>query len=466
MTIQREGLVIPETNTPPVDLELFESFQAAHLDKIDVYEQLTPTKERKQLGLDALRRGEEADFSVHENGRDLDEMVIAERLNTLQQWKHDLIADESLDADIKQAYRWKINEDIANLHMLEASRVGDMPRFRRWNEFIYGKPDEDIYRASLDWVAHDAEQLLDKSDSTAVIEAAQNVLAMLENERGYRELLVPDDETFQAVREDHLREGGYYALLLAGVKLPKTGKISNEEGEAILRHVVRNNLQSDYEPEDSPGAAWSVVHSRRTFRRPKVYNMLVKRFQGLGLGHEIGTHLLEYVNGTRGPVRLASRGLDRTEWGSEGRAIVREIVPYESFEEFGKIVRWRDILRRDIAIGYGWGVGQDEPRTTQQLYQFMKTIDTMYQTKLTPDDPVEIEEKAHKKTGDLLADRVLRGGGVYLKDKVYAEGHVATWLTAALRGPRAISDGDLGKYDINNPRHIKFLQDKGVLPKV
>lgn len=463
--------MVQNTETPPVDLELFESFQDAHLDTTDVYEQMTPTAERKKAGLDALRRGEDADFSVQENGADLDESVIAERLDALQQWKRELIADTSLDNEIKQAYRWKINEDIANLHMLEASRRGDMRNFRRWNEFIYGKPDEDIYRAALDWVAHDAEKLLTTADQKpAVIEAAQNVMNMLEDERGYRELLVPDTETFDAVRDDHMREGGFYALLLAGVDIPKTGKVSSEEGEKILAHVVRHNLESDYEAEDSPGAAWSVVHSRRKYRRPKSYNMLAKRFQGLGLGHEIGTHLLERMNGMRGPVRLASRGLDRTEKGGEGRAIVREIVPYDTFDEFGKIVRWRDILRRHIAIGYGSGIGQDDPRTSQEIYQFMNAIDTMYQTKLTPDDAQETDDKAHTKTGDLLA-RILRGvdgakGGVYQKDMVYLEGHVAVWLTAALKGPHAISDGDLGKFDINNPRHITFLQKMGLLPKV
>ena len=471
MTIQREGLLVTETNTPPVDLELFESFQTAHLDTTDVYEQMTPSKERKQAGMDALRRGEDADFSVQENGADLDAAVIAERLNTLQQWKRDLIADTSLEEDIKQAYRWKINEDIANLHMLEASRIGDMRNFRRWNEFIYGKPDEDVYRASLDWVAHDAEKLLAIADQKpAVKDAAQNVLNMLDGERGYRELLAPDEEVFNTVREDHLREGGYYALMLAGVDLPENGKISNEQGLPLIADVLRNNLQSDYGLEESTGTTWSVAHGRRAVKHPATFNMIAKRFKGLVIGHEL-RHLIETVNGMRGPVRLASRSLDRTEKSSEGRGIVGEIVTYDSFDEFGKLVRWREILRRDIAIGYGSGIGQDAPRKSQEIYQFMKTIDTMYQAKLTPDDAEETEEKAHQKTGDLLAGRILRGvdgaqGGVYQKDQVYAEGHVATWLTAALRGPRAISDGDLGKYDINNPRHITFLQNKGVLPKV
>lgn len=471
MTIKREGLLLPEPDSPPGDIGLFESFQAAHLDTTEVYRQMTVEGNRQEDAQAALRRGEDVDFSLQENGEDNDRETISRRSNALQRWKRDLISDSTINPELKQIYRWKINEDIANLHILEASLAGDMRNYRRWNKFIYGEPDEDIYRGALDWVAHDAEQILTHPDQPSEVkEAASNVLAMLDGERGYRELLIPDEQTFSDVREDHMRDGGYYALLLDGVSLPEKGKVANDVGDVALRHILRNNLQSNYEIVDAPGASWSVVHSRGQVERPKIYNMPVKRFIGLGVGHEIGRHLLERVNGLRGPIRLASRGLDRTELGNEGRAIVSEIVPYDSFDEFGRLVRWRDILRRNIAIGYGWGTGQEQPRTSKEIYAFMNTIDTMYQSKLTPDNPEITADMAHKKTSDLVV-RILRGvdgrqGGVYLKDKVYLEGHVATWLTAAARGPRAISDGDLGKYDINNPRHILFLQKWGLLPKV
>jgi len=465
MEYKREGLLLPESTQTPDDSSLYQSFEAAHLDNTEVYRSMSPEGERKQAILEALRNGHDTDFAAPASS---DEIPLTDRIAALKQWKRELIADMAIDSEIKQAYRWKVNEDIANLSMLEASRAGNMNAFRRWNKYIYGEPDETIYRAALDWVAHDAENIVASSDKPLAVESARSVLSMLDGQRGYRELLAPDEETFKAVQDDHMREGGYYALLLDGVSLPD-GKVTPETGDTALRHIVSNNLQSDYEIVDAPGAAWSVVHSRHEVERPATYNMPTKRFVGLGIGHEIGRHLLERVNGLRGPVRLAAAGLDRTEWGNEGRAIASEIVPYESFDEFGKLVRWRDILRRDIAIGYAWGVGQDEPRTSKEVYAFMNAIDTMYQAKLSKDDEQTTRDKAHKKTGDLLV-RVLRGvdgkqGGAYLKDKVYLEGHVATWLTAAQKGARAISDGDLGKFDINNPRHITLLQNKGLLPK-
>lgn len=464
MSTSREGLLLPQPTEKPIDADLHDSFMAAHLDNTETYKQLSVTGERKDEVLAAMARGENVDLSVKSEA---DAVSIEDRISALKAWKQELITDESIDPEIKQAYRWKVNEDIANLFIVQASRDGAMNAFHRWNEFVYGKPDETIYRAALDWIAKDAETLA-TSDKPAVAEAASEVLTMLEGQRGYRELLHPSNETFDAVKNDHMREGGYYALLLAGVDLPQKGKITNETGDPMLWHILRHNLQSDYDIVDSASGDWSVVHSKGQVERPKAFNLDVRRFQGLGVGHEMGRHLLEKVNGLRGPVRLASTGLDRTEWGNEGRAVVSEIVPYDTFDEFGKLVRWRDILRRDIAIGYASGIGSDSPRRSSETFAFVNTIDRMYQSKLTPDNSDETKTKADRKTGILLA-RILRGvdgsqGGAYLKDKVYLEGHVATWLTAAEKGADAISEGDLGKFDINNPRHIALLQRKGLLP--
>lgn len=175
------------------------------------------------------------------------------------------------------------------------------------------------------------------------------------------------------------------------------------------------------------------------------------------------------MNGFNGPIQLASSGLDRYELGNEGRALIREQVPFETFDEFGAVVRWRDVLRRHIAISYGHGVGDDEKgHSSAEVYNFLNAIDTMYQTKINPDDPEKTLGAAHKKSSDLVL-RVLKGTngaeGAFLKDKVYLEGHVASWLTASLHGADTISQGDVGKFDINNPRHVTRLQRVGLLPK-
>jgi hypothetical protein len=467
MVYERTGLLLAERDQPQEDADLFKDLDQARLDRREVYKDLALDPERAKQATDLWHHGGNPNLSATH----LDEVVLATRIRALKDYKRELIAAVDLDPATQQAYRWRVNEELANCYILRASYEGDTKNFRRWNEFIYGKPDGDLYRAGLDFFAHDAENILKDTNSPQLAkDAAVRVLEQVGSKRGYRELLAPTDETFERVRADHYREKGYYALLLAGLDVPEEGKITPDVGDPMLRHIIHNNLQSDYQLADAAGAAWGVTHSRREVERPAVYNMPVKRFFGLGPGHEIGSHLLEHVNGLRGPLALVSDGLDRVELGNEGRAIIREQVPYETFQEFSKTVRWRDIIRRHVAISYGHGttISEDLPHTSDETYAFMNMIDTMYQSRLTPDDPLETEAKAYAKT-DTLSLRVLKGtdglGGAYLKDKVYLEGGVACWLEAALRGPEAIAEGDLGKFDITNPRHIKLLQDKGLLPR-
>ena len=464
MIYKRDGLLLPESKQKQIDCEMFADYETARQGALETYQDLTPTDEQKKIAIKSWPLGKNADLSA--NPDNIESYI--DRKARLLAYKKTFIEDSELNSDVKKLYRWKTNEDLANLNMLIASASGDRHAFRHWNEFIYGKPHEDIYKAALDWIAYDAEKLVEStSRHPNTISAANEVLKLLKNKRGDRSHLMPDEETFERVRVDHVRPMGYYGLLLAGANIP-VGKITNAEGDQILSYIIKNNLQCDYDIKDASGDSWGVSHSKKAIERPKAYNLPVERFIGLGAGHEIGSHLLEKENGMRGPLELASVGLDRYEAGNEGRAVIREEVAYETFDEFGKLVRWRDILRRHVAISYASGIGESSSRSSAEVYAFMNAIDTMYQSKLTPEEPEITEEKAAKKTSSLLL-RVLKGtdgkGGAYLKDKVYLEGLVASWFTAKKKGATAISEGDLGKFDINNPRHINALQDLGLLPR-
>lgn len=463
MSYERTGLLLEKPRQPAADADVLASMHVAQESVGLPYKQLTLQTERRASVIDRLHNLESPNLTAEH----LDDVELSDQLSAMRAWKKELLGRNDINPDIKQAYRWMINEDIANIHMLRASAAGDMRSFQRWNEFIYGKPNEQIYKAALDWVANDAEVMLAQfgADSTPGL-SAQRVLDSIGDRRGDKSLLVPSDEVFQAVRDNHMREGGYYALLLEGVEIPDGGKVDQEMGAPILDHIVHENLQSDYEIEYVDGSVWGVDHKRETVEVPKKYNMVVPRFKGLGPGHEIGTHLLEMINGGRGPVAATTRGLDRNERG-EGRAVLREQVVYDSFEDFGKIVRWRDIMRRHIAISFACGVADEQPRSAAETYDFLSAIDLMYQLKLRPDTPDEALARARKKTDPLIL-RVLKGtdgtGGAYLKDIVYLEGNVAVWRAAETFGPGIITDGDLGKFDISNPRHIAVLQKAGLLP--
>jgi len=464
MKYEREGLLLPVNPEQTPDMELFASLNESLRFEEATYKELGASAEQKALAPELWHNGQDANLTV----RKYNLSEIETRKQNLLEWKKDLIANNDINPEYKQLYRWKVNENIANINIIKASVNGDMRDFKRWNEYIYGKPDGDIYRAAVDWVANDADALLAIPDqSPSVKSAAEKVLELVGNIRGNRELLCPKEDSFEKVRVDHMRPMGYYGLLLAGVIIPE-GKISNEAGDPILEHIVKNNLKSSYKIKNASGSTWGVSHRDQTIERPESYNLPVKRFVGLGAGHEIGSHLLEKENGSRGPILLASAGLDRYELGNEGRAVMREEIVYDKFDDFGKLPRWRDIIRRHIAISFANGTTNGEgTKSSSEVFTLINAIDMMYQSKLTPKDSEVTISKANAKTDALLL-RVLKGtdgtGGAYLKDKVYLEGHVACWATVCEHGADIVSNGDLGKFDINNPRHIASLQKLGLLP--
>jgi len=442
-----------------VDEGLFQSFQEITTSLKEFYSYLTIPSDKKQEVVASWDH--EKSPSLRAELTEADTQHLMNALAGLVKMQAELPKDED---PVHVLYGWKLDETIAQIGMVLSSANGNMEHFHKQNYEIYGAPDEVLYRAALDWVCNDAEIILTDEDATEEQKtAAQEVVNQLTPMRGYRELLSPESEVFDKIRQDHYREGGYYALLLDGVSQPDD-VVTEEQGDLILEHVLRNNVGSNYAYEKRKGGSWGVSHSTEKVYGPEAYNYSWERFVGLPLGHEIGTHLAEKQNALSGPLLLASVGLDRFERGTEGRAVIREQVPYDSFDEFGKLIRWRDILRRHIAISYAEGVDEDERPEHHEVYEFMKKIDYMYILK-DSDSADGAPDKARERTSTLLL-RVLKGTdgkGAYLKDKVYLEGNVAAWLSAALRGASAISEADKAKYDINNSRHLLELIKLGVI---
>ena len=460
---------------PRLDGEQFDALQEATGYSEGVVEEGIVAKEAYQLlTVPAARRAElladyaETGTSPGLTATHLDTTDLAARHERLADFKTWLLGEENADvpADIIQVYRWKINELIANNRMLQASLNGDMVRFRRYNTFIYGEPNPEVVAGVADWFRSDALKHV-ISEHESVREAADEVLRLVEDRGGSKFALVPDPETFQRVRAEHFREGtGYYALLLAGVMLPEGARVTNEVGDPALEQV-RANLGADhYKTVDAPGGTWGVDNRRGEVSRPAKINMIYERFVGLGVGHEWGSHVLEYLNGLDSALALAAVGFDRYESGNESRALIREEVVYESFAEFAATLRWQDIMRREFAIALGHGVGGRGPMPFDQVDQIISAVDRLWERAKTPNDPIGADVRALKRTDDLLM-RVIKGtdgkGGAYLKDMVYLDPHPAMWRAAGL-DPRIIGHGDLLKSDILNPRHTAIAQKYGIIP--
>jgi len=91
--------------------------------------------------------------------------------------KHDVIDQESNET-VKQAYRWRINEKIAEVRMMQAAVKGDARRFIRYGRFIYGQPSAEIFAFTVNELRDKAEQNVG-SNNPLVKQAAIDLLVTL-----------------------------------------------------------------------------------------------------------------------------------------------------------------------------------------------------------------------------------------------------------------------------------------------
>jgi hypothetical protein len=69
--------------------------------------------------------------------------LISKKEDDLLHLKEDIEKMEPNEV-IRKVYQWKINEKIAELHMLRAAFNNDDRRFSRYSRFIYRSPEADV----------------------------------------------------------------------------------------------------------------------------------------------------------------------------------------------------------------------------------------------------------------------------------------------------------------------------------
>lgn len=425
----------------------------------EIYNQLSPEPQYVKAQMaDFYETGKNPDLSA----KHLDMETLDGQESGLRNFKYEILEDVSLHPLVQEAYRWRVNELLANVRMAKASAAGDTRRFDHYNYFVYGGPSTEITAAVVDWFRQDALDATDGSDGV-VAQAGEDMLDILPDLGGDKNSLIPSQITFERVRADHYREGGYLAVALAGIDLRGRDKITPEVGEPALEKAIHNIGAVGYTRDKRTDTkAWAVSNANQVLTGPSEYNMPINRFIGLPIGHEL-RHVIEYVNGLRSALKLNAIGLDRYEWGNEGRAVIPEQIVYGSFEKFAKILRWQDILRRHFSIAYALGI-TGEAQAFSEVFAAVNAVDRLWERRKTAD--VETADaKARQRTESLLF-RSLKGtdgtGGAYRKDMVYLEGNVRHWQLAQ-RDEKIISEGDKGKFDLANPRHIRIERALGVL---
>lgn len=371
------------------------------------------------------------------------------------------IRHEEQNEHVRALYAARIDELAANCRLWLAAADGDRAAFAQENEFLYGVPDAAMHAAACAWLREFADAQM-SHPSVAVRTAAARVIEVTPDLPGIPGSLLPDENTYQAVRALHMQSGGFMASLFAGASLPGNGVVHDAEGDAIIERALAN-IGVPYTVADTDFGYWGVKHSTREVLRPAEYMLDTRMFTGI-VAHEVGSHLLERVNGLRSQLQLAGSGLDRYEWGNEGRAYLREQVAQGSLEAVKRHEGWELTIAKHLGICLAMGTSGKQ-HTFTGVYDALFALYTLWALLRGFDE----RTATHKAADDAwnMGTRLLKGtdgqGGAYLKDIVYLEGNVRCWQVAAAH-PDRIFWGDAGKFDIANEKHIYHLQALGVIP--
>jgi hypothetical protein len=372
----------------------------------------------------------------------------------LEQLRTDIIAHERNDV-VRRAYLDAISWVDANARLIIAGATGDETEYERANTELYDKPDEHVFKALCHWIRHTAKEAL-QTGSVGLKPLAERVLELVPDLHDNHRLLIPSESVFHAVKKSHQQKGGYYDMLFGPGNLPSAPYIHQIKGDDICRRVLQN-ISSDFSILTSENNIWAVMSSRKTLVRPSGYRLDREEFIGI-VCHEIGSHILEEINGLKQPLRLLGKGLAGYDKGNEGRAFLREQIVYDSEHTFLEQFAWEYIALLHFSVSIAAGL-HEKPFSFSELYNVLFAIYDFWFERRNPGD-INNEASAHDEAW-FLTVRILKGstgnGGGYMKDSIYLEGNIRCWQHAA-EDPSIILYGDQGKFDITNSDHLAIVR--------
>ena len=372
--------------------------------------------------------------------------------------KQDLLAEEENEV-VRQAYRWRINEKIAELRMIRATANGEMRRFKKYNEFIYGKPDEQVFYWEISNLRKKAEKNLSSGNSDLEA-AAQDLIETLAN--------IPEPEISQAP-EPPTDESFQKAKDLVEERLAANLIELGDENPTLNPDQVAEMFDQGLEQIGAKEMGWKVIKiegrlfgvipKRKEVEVPDAKDRKLRNAVNLYL-HEVDWHVGRKLTGLRSKFKLLGFGLDRGLKGDEGGATMVE----QGFK--GKFNDFAGRLSHTVA-GFAYGYG-DQPRNFREAFEITKKYLYMNQLGFGKD----------KATADRLATtnaygtcvRTFKGtdcataGTCHTRDITYREGNIGVWDVIG-KNPDELKRFRVGLYDPANQRHIWILEQLGITDK-
>lgn len=367
---------------------------------------------------------------------ELAKLDFAEKDQALLALKKDILQNEPNET-VRQLYRWRINEKLAELRMLKVASAGNDRRFSRYSQFIYGQPEKEIFDYTLSKIKRLIEKKIVSADPQ-IQEAARKI----------QDLILTT-----------------YSPQETGLSFPNSSARTTERGSSETEcsaDEIKGSFDLALEKYKLDG--WSVVVDREKATAINVSQerkeMVVPEKRKLKetplralIEHEIGTHVLRRETGERSKLKLLGLGLDRYLKGEEGVATYREQAILGATDYSG--------LDKHLAIALARGL-DGEKRTFREVYEILKNY-YISCSKKSGVDAIRGAESAAWAT----CVRTFRGtscktpGSCFTKDIVYREGNIGIW-NVVRNNPDEVRRFSVGKYDPANPRHIWILDQLGI----
>lgn len=379
---------------------------------------------------------------------------LRENEKALLQLKKDIIAGEPNEI-VKQVYRWRLNEKIAELRMLIAVVEGDANRFMRYSEFIYGAPSLDIFSYTIQNLRKILTEQLSSTDPN-IRKATEDLINLLpSNLTQTIEYDLPLETDIINAREKTLQELG--GLINIGDDFEDREYSANEIRD-IFQGAIENLRAEGWQVvvTSNSKASISVDQEHKIINIPETRKLFFSKMKAL-VAHEIGTHVARRLNGQRSKLRLLSLGFDRYEKGEEGVATMREQVLSKEIKNYSG-------LEGHLATGLAMGL-DGIPRDFRDVYEIMEKY-FYFQALLLGKNHEDALLLAQKNAWNRTV-RTFRGtdcqtkGVCFTKDIVYREGNIGVWEVVR-ESPNEMVRFSVGKYDPTNERHLWVLNQLGI----
>jgi len=444
---------IPKFEKPPsLDSAWYPRFET--VGSFQAYEYLDGNKQYREDQKNKFLSGEIQNPNL--DYPQLNDQVLGTKEQELLTLKKDILDNESHEI-VKQTYRWRINEKIAEIRMLRATLKKDMNRFWRYSEFLYGKPSAEIFSYTTHHVLRSEIQTYLDSENPDLKRTAQELYDMLPTTLPEPAIItLPSQESMNKARTATLQEVNHLIAIESEKKNLDAVEIKEIFDQALSK-LRAEGWQVTIDTSSKTGM--SVNQESKQVKVPESRSTSIEALKTL-IAHEIGTHVARRINGERTKLTLLGLGLDRYEQGEEGVATMREQAIRGKVTDFAG-------LDGHFAISLAAGL-DGTPRNFREVYTIMEKY-FLFRNLISGKDLAAAEQAAKTSAWNRCV-RTFRGtdcatsGVCFTKDIVYRQGNIGVWEVIG-KNPEELSRFSVGKYDPANSRHIWILDQLGITEK-